>query len=125
MKYMQNLIQQVFYLHLFAYDYKVRGRGPKKHEIYKFLNASYLHRMTEDIWKSKMILNIYLKSVNIAPKTRLSPSFAGAAKLIGFVPNAAALLRVGQSMGEVFVIEMPIKPCSSAYIECHPAIPLG
>lgn len=58
------------------------------------------------------------------PTTRLSPSFAGAAKLIGLVPNAASLLRVGHRIGDVFVILIPIKPCSWARIECQPAIPV-
>lgn len=62
--------------------------------------------------------------IYFSPKTRLSPSLAGAAKLIGFVPNAACLLRVGHRMGDVLVILIPIKPCSSARIECQPAIPV-
>lgn len=38
------------------------------------------------------------------PEMKLSPLFAEAAKLMGFVPKAASLHRVGHIAGDVFVI---------------------
>lgn len=57
------------------------------------------------------------------PEMKLSPLFAEAAKLMGFVPKAASLHRVGHIAGDVFVIHSPIRPCSCACIAYQLAIP--
>ena len=60
------------------------------------------------------LLTTYLVAIS---KTKLSEFWPGAAKVIGLVPNVELCERVGNTIGDVFVILMPIRFSFNAFKE--------